>query len=103
MAILNKIQVKGVQYEIEDSNAIHGTLKTVNGTSLHGDGDIVTVGKVTEQNGEIFNDYENNTANGTYSSSIGNSTVKIILLNMQVDSLMNLIVEQREKITLFLR
>ena len=75
MAILNKIQVKGVQYEIEDSNAIHGTLKTVNGTSLHGDGDIVTVGKVTEQNGEIFNDYENNTANGTYSSSIGNSTV----------------------------
>ena len=75
MAILNKIQVKGVLYDIEDSNAIHGTLKTVNGTSLHGDGDIVTVGKATEQNGEIFNDYENNIANGTYSSSIGNSTV----------------------------
>lgn len=75
MAILNKIQVKGVLYEIEDSNAIHGTLKTVNGESLHGTGDVVTVGKATEQNGEIFNDYENNVANGTYSSAIGNSTV----------------------------
>lgn len=75
MAILNKIQVKGVLYEIEDSNAIHGTLKTVNGESLHGTGDIVTVGKATEQNGEVFNDYENNVANGTYSSAIGNSTI----------------------------
>ena len=75
MAILNKIQVKGVLYEIEDSNAIHGTLKTVNGESLHGTGDVVTVGKATEQNGEVFNDYENNVANGTYSSAIGNSTI----------------------------
>ena len=75
MAILNKIQVKGVLYEIEDSNAIHGTLKTINGESLHGTGDIVTVGKATEQNGEVFNDYENNVANGTYSSAIGNSTI----------------------------
>ena len=75
MAILNKIQVKGVLYEIEDSNAIHGTLKTINGESLHGTGDVVTVGKATEQNGEVFNDYENNVANGIYSSAIGNSTI----------------------------
>lgn len=54
-------------------------IKTINGTSILGNGDITIegggVGQATEATGgEIFNDYTNNTATGQYSHAEGNLT-----------------------------
>lgn len=77
MAKINKIQVKSVDYEIEDLQAIHGTLKTINNETLLGDGNVETVGKKTEEGGEIFNNStiagNNSHAEGTDTSASGSN------------------------------
>lgn len=58
----------------EDKGKLNNTFKTINEESIIGTGNIKTIGKKTEEGGEIFNDYTGNKASGNYSHAEGSST-----------------------------
>lgn len=67
----------GTRKKISDTNKVSkNELKTINGQELFGEGDITVsgVGATAENNAEIFNDYEDNLAQGEYSHSEGYRT-----------------------------
>lgn len=67
----------GTRKKISDTDKVSkNELKTINGQELIGEGDITVsgVGAAADNNAEIFNDYENNLADGEYSSASGYST-----------------------------